>query len=45
VVGKAKKASKKERRRAQREKMMALRAEREDRERVERERMLADLHS
>ncbi len=43
VVGKVKKISKKERRRAQKEKLMELRAEREHRERIERDRMHAAL--
>ena len=38
VVGKAKKPSKKDRRKARKEKLMELRAEREHRERIERER-------
>lgn len=45
VVGKAKKMSKKDRRRVEKEKLLALRAERERREKIERERMRAVLQS
>jgi uncharacterized protein YaiL (DUF2058 family) len=45
VVGKAKKMSKKDRRRVEKEKLLALRAERERREKMERERMRAVLQS